>query len=62
MYRQIWLPSDKQKYNKLANHLKKVLAKHKSESFVSYLLIFLQNMAVFGERLEKYVNIKPHIY
>lgn len=25
------------KYNKLANHLKKVLAKHKSESFISHL-------------------------
>jgi len=36
-YQRSRLPSDKQKYNKLANHLKKVLAKHKSESFVRYL-------------------------
>lgn len=36
MYKRTRLPSDKQKYNKLAIHLKKVLAKQKSESFVSF--------------------------
>ncbi|KAL4085335.1 hypothetical protein QTP88_027194 [Uroleucon formosanum] len=37
MYQRTRLPSDKQKYNKLANYLKKVLAKHKSESLVYHL-------------------------
>ncbi|KAL4089046.1 hypothetical protein QTP88_024124 [Uroleucon formosanum] len=31
------LPSHKHKYNKLTNHLKKVLAKHKSETFINFL-------------------------
>lgn len=41
LYQHTRLPSHKQKYNKLANHLKKVLAKHKSES----LAIFLSNLS-----------------
>jgi hypothetical protein len=37
LYQRTHLPSDKQKYNKLANYLKKVLVKHKSESLVNFL-------------------------
>jgi hypothetical protein len=37
LYQRTRLPSDKQKYNKLANHLKKVLAKYKSESLANFL-------------------------
>lgn len=37
LYQRTRLPSHKQKYNKLANHLKKVLAKQKSESLANFL-------------------------
>ncbi|KAL4119135.1 hypothetical protein QTP88_011986 [Uroleucon formosanum] len=36
-YQRSRLPSHKQMYNKLSNSLKKLLAKHKSNSFTSYL-------------------------
>lgn len=37
LYQRTRLPSHKQKYNKLANHLKKLLAKFKTKSFESFL-------------------------
>jgi len=37
LYQSTRLPSNKQKYNKLANRLKKVLVKYKSEIFVNFL-------------------------
>lgn len=37
LYQRTRLPSHKQKYNKLANHLKKLLAKLKTKSFESFL-------------------------
>lgn len=37
LYQRTRLPSHKQKYNKLANHLKKLFAKQKSESLANFL-------------------------
>jgi len=38
LYQRTRLPSHKQKYNKLANHLKKLLAKLKTKSLESFLI------------------------
>jgi len=37
LYQRTWISSNKQKYNILANHFKKVLEKYKSETFANVL-------------------------
>ncbi|VVC31471.1 Pre-C2HC domain,Endonuclease/exonuclease/phosphatase,Reverse [Cinara cedri] len=61
LYQRTCLPSHKQKYNKLANHLKKLLAKLKSKSFES----FLTNLSPNDDKAEMfklYLSdiFKPH--
>jgi hypothetical protein len=49
-YKQTKLPSDKHKYNKLSNKLKKILIKHKLASFENHL----SNLSNKDESLEGY--------
>ncbi|KAL4156059.1 hypothetical protein QTP88_000094 [Uroleucon formosanum] len=57
-YQVTRLPSHKTAYNKLANLLKKVLAKYKSYEFEQNYTLYLSLMGVYGGKLNDYLNIK----
>lgn len=57
LYQCTPLPSYKQKYDKLANYLKKKLVNHKTKYFQSFLSNLLQNIVVSGERQKTNLNI-----
>lgn len=59
LYQRSRLPSHKQIYNNLSNSLKKILAKHKNQSFTNYLTNLSPNSGSLWSATKRLLKYKP---